>query len=354
MKLFVYVLRELTAAFLFAVAGMFVIALPVIAVAAVAKLQGVNTSGVLRFLPLLIAGLVPYVLPLSFLLAVVSTYGRLAADNEWTAIRMAGWNPLRMLLPALLLGGALSVGTDWMLEEALPAIRRAQDGYKFRAIRDQMKELKPGETELKLGSFFLSSAWREGEDFLNAILYVPEHGREKARTILAERVRFQITDQEVFVFLTNARILIGPSDARNQNPTFRIALDQVLTEKEGSYGRTRHKTSTELAELAKDPKTPADRRATYIYEVHDRRALSTTFLLFLLLGAPTGLLLRKGTQLGALAAAVGYALAYYLLSMRLSKELATGNVIPPALGAWFVTVVGAVAGLVLLRKAFKQ
>ncbi|MFO1010430.1 MAG: LptF/LptG family permease [Planctomycetota bacterium] len=354
MKLFGYVLREVTAAFLFAVAGMFVIALPVIAVAAVAKLQGVNTVGVLRFLPLLIAGLVPYVLPLSFLLAVVSTYGRLAADNEWTAIRMAGWNPLRMLLPSLLLALACAGATDWMLEDAMPAIRRAQEGYKFRALREQVKELKPGETELKLGSFFLSSAWREGEDFLNAVLYVPEHGKEKARTILAERVRFQITDTEVYVHLTNARILVGPSDARNQNPTFRIALDQILTEKEGSYAATRHRTSKELQELAVDPKTPNEKRAAYVYEVHNRRALSSTYLLFLLLGAPTGLLLRKGTQLGALSAAVGYALAYYLLSMRLSKELSTSHVIPPALGAWCVVIAGTIAGLVLLRKAFRQ
>src|SRR5690349_3345525 len=141
MKLFVYVLNEIVQAFLFAVAGMFVIALPVIAVAAVAKLQGVNTIGVLRFLPLLIAGLVPYVLPLSYLLAVVSTYGRLAADNEWTAIRMAGIQPLKMLLPALFLAGLCAWGTSWMLADEMPAIRRAQDGYKSHALREQLKQL---------------------------------------------------------------------------------------------------------------------------------------------------------------------------------------------------------------------
>jgi hypothetical protein len=59
MKLPLYISRELVQAFLFAVVGMFVIAMPVIAVAAVTKLQGVNTLGVLRFMPLLVAGSCP-------------------------------------------------------------------------------------------------------------------------------------------------------------------------------------------------------------------------------------------------------------------------------------------------------
>lgn len=354
MKLFVSILRELVEAFLFAVVGLFVIALPVIAVAAVAKLQGVNTLGVLRFLPLLIAGLVPYVLPLSFLLAVVSTYGRLAADNEWTAIRMAGWSPLRMLLPGLVLALALVAGTDWMLEEFMPPIRRAQEGYRFQAIREQFKELKPGETELQLDKFFLSSAWRDGDDFLNAVLFVPEHGKERARWILAERVRFQFTEREVFLFMQKARILVGPTDVRNENPVFRIDLEQLQPQKEGTYGKVRHKTSAELAELARDPKTTPEKRAVYVYEVHNRRALSSTYLMFLLLGVPTGLLLRKGTQLGALSAAVGYALAYYLLSMRLSKELASSRVLPPAVGAWCVLAAGVIVGLYLMRRALRR
>ena len=42
------------------------------------------------FMPLLLSEFVPYVLPVCFLLAVVSTYGRLEADGEWTAIQMSG------------------------------------------------------------------------------------------------------------------------------------------------------------------------------------------------------------------------------------------------------------------------
>jgi lipopolysaccharide export LptBFGC system permease protein LptF len=77
-------------------------------------------------------------------------------------------------------------------------------------------------------------------------------------------------------------------------------------------------------------------------------------VLFLLLGVPTGLLLRRGTQLGALAVAVGYALVYYILSMRFGRHLVANHVLPPVLGAWIVIVAGSLVGLVLMRKAIRE
>ena len=83
-------------------------------------------------------------------------------------------------------------------------------------------------------------------------------------------------------------------------------------------------------------------------------AMSCAVLMFLGLGAPTGLILRRGTQLGALAVAVGYALTYYLLSMRLGKELVREEVVPPAVGAWLAISIGFAAGAALLSRATKR
>lgn len=352
-KLIVHILRELTSAFLFAVFGMFVVALPVIAVAAVYKLQGVNTLGVLGFLPLLIGGLVPYVLPLSYLLAVVTVYGRLAADNEWTAIRMAGIWPLKMLVPGAILAAACSAGTWWLLADKLPEARRLRDDYRVTALREQARQVPPNETELKFGEFYLVSAWREGDAFIDAWMHVPAIGKEPARTLRARSVRFEFTADELFVHLRGAHIVSDAKDFSNENPTIRLNLAELLGDKTANLGKPRHLTSGELAQRVADPATKPEQRTQWIFEIHDRRALSSTYWMFLLLGAPTGLILRRGTQLGALAAAVGYALLYYLLSMRLSKELASSRVIPPEFGAWLVVAVGCVCGLFLLRKALR-
>lgn len=353
MKLILHILRELTHAFVFAVFGMFVIALPVIAVAAVYKLQGVNTLGVIGYLPLLIGGLVPYVLPLSFLLAVVTVYGRLAADNEWTAIRMAGIQPLKMVLPGAILALACSAGTFWLLSETLPHARRLRDDYRATAIREQVRQIPVNETEIKLDQFYLCSAWRDGDAFVDAWLHVPAIGREPARTLRARSVRFEFTEKELFIHLRGAHIVSDAKDFANENPTLRLDLAELFGTKTTSLNKPRHLTSSQLAERALEPGVSERVRSQLTFEVHDRRALSSTYWMFLLLGVPTGLLLRKGTQLGAISAAVGYALLYYLLSMRLSKELSTSQVIPPEFGAWFVVALGCLCGAFLLRKALR-
>ena len=83
-------------------------------------------------------------------------------------------------------------------------------------------------------------------------------------------------------------------------------------------------------------------------------AQAASCLVFALLGASTGLLLRRGTRMAALAVAVGYALAYWLIALRLGKELAISGDIPPALGGWSAVIVMGTVGVVLTRKAFSR
>lgn len=354
MKLQLSILRELLVSFLFAVGGMFVLALPAVAVAAVSKLQGVPTSDVLQFMPIIMAGLAPYVLPLGFLLAVVVTYGRLAADNEWTAIRMAGWNPARMFLPGIVLAVGLGLFNHWLAAEFLPQVRRIQTQHIKDSLRHALTQIAPGTTELSFGKFFLSAERREGDDFLDAFIYIPGRKGKEPQRLLAERVHFQFQDSLMFVQLKRARIVVGNADFQNENPVFRIDLDDLVQEKNENYDRLRYRSSqdilTELAGGVKDSK----RRAELRYEVQARWAIASTYLMFLFLGGATGLLLRKGTQLGALGISVGYALVYYILSMRLGKELTFSSVIPPEIGAWTVVGGGLIVGLLLLRKALSQ
>ena len=351
-----YVLRELLAGFAFAVGGMFVLALPAIAVAAVSKLAGVDTLAILAFMPLLMAGLVPYVIPLGFLLAVVVTYGRLAADNEWTAAIMSGRNPLSMLLPALGLALALAGSTLWLVSEELPDIRHRQREYQMAALRRTVTNLGTGRTELQLGKFYISAGWRDGDDFIDALIYIPGRPGESPKSILAERVRFQVADRELLVQLQKPRIVLGELDVRSGNPVIRLNLDELQRDKQSTFTSLRYRKATDLWRALASGEFDADpvRRNAVRFEVQQRAALSATCLLFLLLGAPTGLLLRRGTQLSALAISTGYALVYYLLSMRLTKQLALGGVLSPEEGAWTIVAVGAVVGLVLLRKAMMR
>jgi lipopolysaccharide export system permease protein len=75
--------------------------------------------------------------------------------------------------------------------------------------------------------------------------------------------------------------------------------------------------------------------------------------MFVLVGVSTGLLLRRGTQLTALGAAVGYAMLYWIASLRLGKQLARDGVVEPWVGAWVPLLVFALFGLWMTRRAFR-
>jgi lipopolysaccharide export system permease protein len=352
-KLHLYILRELLVAFAFTLGGILVLTLPAITAVAVHKLAGVEIKLVLLYIPIIEAGLFPYILPLAFLLAVVSTYGRLAADNEWTAIRMSGRNPLSCFLPGMVMAAGLGTLTLWLVSDKLPEIRARESEYVASALSETIRQNEPGRTELRLGDFYISSASREGNDFIDAFIYVPggKDGKEP-QTFLAERVRFSSNENSIFAHLTNARTLKDGGDFKLGSTDVRLDLD-AFRKKQNKNTGIRYLKSSEMSGMIARDELP-EKTELFRYEIQARRAMAATCVMFLLLGASTALLLRRGTQLLAMAVAVGYVLLYYLLSMRVGKLLAHAHVVSPGTAAWAVAVMGIVGGTFLTWKALRE
>jgi lipopolysaccharide export system permease protein len=353
LKLHLHVLFELLLGLAFTLGGVLVLALPATAAVAVKSLPGVEIQLVMMYVPLVLAGLLPYVLPLAFLLTVVSTYGRLATDNEWTAIRMSGRNPLAMFVPGIGVAIVLGLFTLWMASEKLPDIRSRQSSFLTGALAEQVKHFSPGRTEVRLGDFYLSAAARDGDEFLRAYIYLPEQQGEDARKLVAERVRFEADEHSIYAHFDEARSVAGGQDLRSGAPVFRIDLDALVAKNNANTGlryRTSRQIAAEIDAGFLDPK----REELLRYEIQYRRALASTYFIFLLLGASTALMMQRGTQLGALAVAVGYALLYYVLSMRLGKILVSAHAVAPGPAAWAAIVIGIAAGGALTWKAMRE
>jgi lipopolysaccharide export LptBFGC system permease protein LptF len=347
--LHIYLLRQLLAGVAFAVGGMAFVAIPGIVVNAVNKVGAVSMSAVLGYLPMVGAELVPYLVPIGFLLALVATFGRLAGDNEWTAIVMAGIAPVRLLLMPLMMALALGASTHWLLANVTPQMKATKRNYYKNSVVHAFKNLAPGRTELHLGRFYLSSKARQGHTFFDVTIDVPNRSGSSETTLLADQARFSVTGSQVSIALENARVIKGEEDYTSGRPTIVLDLDQIFRIDRTARTSPKYQTDAGIRKLLTEG-SPAERELRY--ELHHRLALASTYLMFLVLGIPTGLLLRRGTQLGALATAVGYALAYYLLSMRLGRVLAAQTALPPALAAWATNALGFVAGMILMRRAF--
>ena len=413
-KLQLYILRQLGTSFLFAVGGVLFIALPGIAVTTVQKMPLADASVLMRYVPLVLENLAPYVLPICFLLSVVATYGRLASDREWTAIQMAGVQPLKMLLPGLWIALALGAGNYWMVTEELPRAKVRQRAALIGAAASSLQNLQPGRTTINFPGFVLKAEWRDPDDqhlFYGVVIRRPGEDGTSRIDMFAEQAHIRAEGNYLRADLYNAEMLVGseiaPTEGEESNEGVltreesgrlwadrayaKYALDKLVAREDRRDSRPKYMTNAQIwRELdgngAEEPRTtdgdagaasmPAEgetldaeqealdralaesefnkRNRRLRFQLHNRVAISTAFLLFLGLGAPTGLLLRRGTQLGALSVAVGFGLVYYILSMRVGKELGNSGTYPPWLGAWITPILFSSASIVLLHKAMRR
>lgn len=80
---------------------------------------GVGIKTFLQMLPYAIVISLQFAVPSSLLFAVCSVYGRMAADNELTAVKGAGVHPLRAILPVYVLGLLISPFVVWLNDVAV-------------------------------------------------------------------------------------------------------------------------------------------------------------------------------------------------------------------------------------------
>ncbi|MFT7668839.1 MAG: lipopolysaccharide export LptBFGC system permease protein LptF [Planctomycetota bacterium] len=381
MKFYLYILRQLLMGFFFSAAGMVFIAMPGMAVGAVHKLGGAGTLAVLKFVPMMVAVFVPYVLPVALLLALVSTYGRLAAQNEWTAMRMAGVNPYRLLIPAVLLALGAGSGVFALNSQLLPRIKVWQKTAQLRELKGAFRSLSRGKTDLDIRQFHLSSTYRNPEEpdtFYDCFIEFPSQENDELKSFFAEAVRFEFDDDNMNAILYGSRGTFGHSEGGGDVISFAIDID-TLTEnnKKVSLSSSRYQTSFQLRRSLK--KLDQDEaftsyflsslgmfpgaayfeschrtRRRLLYAWHQRIANAATCLMFVLVGVSTGVILRKGTQLSALAVAVGYAMVYWVSSLRLGKQLAQNGAIEAWLGAWGPLALFTLIGVWLTRRAFRE
>ncbi len=344
MTLQLYVLRQLLLAFIFSAVGILMIVLPSIAVQAIHKLKGVSLSMVVEYLPMVVVVLVPYLLPMAFLLGVVATYGRLSAERELIGIRMAGVHPARLALPAIVVAVGLSVGTGYLLGEVCPSWKYAQRTFLRQSQEKLLRSFERGRSEIDTGDFYMKADLVEGNVY-HGVTFEFEHEGER-HVVDAEKATLQVQKDLLVIKLAGAQFLTENAKFVSESPTFSIALDDLFPESKLDRTPAKYNPSSTLRrELSETTPTP-ERADELKYQIHSRHALSMTYLLFLLLGIPTGIRLRSSTQLGAFSGAIGYAFIYYILAMRLGKELALSGTVPALVAAWATDAIFLGVGLI--------
>lgn len=81
--------------------------------------QGLGFNQVARILPYFLPEALKITIPGTILFAVCSVYGRMAASNEVVALKSLGISPKVIMIPGLVLGFLVSLGTVWINDIAV-------------------------------------------------------------------------------------------------------------------------------------------------------------------------------------------------------------------------------------------
>ena len=114
-----YVAAEVLRSFVMAMVALTTILVLFVLVAQASK-AGLSPGDMLRLIPLVIPGTVPYTAPVALLLAVSVAYGRLAGDNEVIAVKACGLSAMTIIWPSITMATLISFGLLYMTQDLIP------------------------------------------------------------------------------------------------------------------------------------------------------------------------------------------------------------------------------------------
>ncbi len=356
--------------------------------------SGAPPTIVIDFMLQVIPFSLSFSLPWGFLTAVLLVYGRLAADNELTSMRMAGLNLWRLSVPALLLGAVLSLFCYYINIEVAPKSKQAMTSIIIDAAKENPKNLlSANSTALKLDEFRLYIERRDGDVIKGLHVYPDTRSAKQNEDYTSmhaqEAVIGEFDPQTRRIQLTLYHVTMERRDAVGADmpiidkmplyitipaSKFRRLKDNRFTNAEIAEALTRFEELRDINIPLMDQITKASKQApafpaaTHLWDkateetkhyVHGmtkkterafrtegtkRLSFSLASLIFALIGVPLAITSRRKDTTASFGIGIGIAALYFLalIFCELTRKLSG---ITPYIVLWIPNVVGLILAL---------
>lgn len=317
--------------------------------------KGVDIFSVSKLFMFMLPALLTYTIPISALVAVLLSLGRLSSDNEIVAIKASGVNLFSLILPLLIVGLILSLILVIFNDRVVPYAHFATRKTIVEVgIKNPAAYLEPG---IFIDSFekYIIFIYRiEDNKLYNVRIYEPQGEGKPTRTIVAKRGEFiAVPEKNMIKF----KLIDGTSDEPNpENPTSFFKLNfktyfmnlnlSKAQNKDNIEKKPKDMTIDELTnEITKLKKANID-PSPLITEIQTKIALAFSAFIFILISSPLAIITRrreKSVNIGIAILIVG---VYYLLLIG-AQGLSLEGLINPAIGMWLPNIIFAIAGIFL-------
>lgn len=341
--------------------------------------SGTSIASFLYTIVLIVPNVLFLTLPMAMVVAIISSLGRLSADNEITAMKSCGVGVLRLTAPVLgfglLCAGATFVCTTKLAPMANASLRNLQIEI---AIAQVTTEISPRTFNEKLKNLVLfaeemdrrSNTWR-------GIFICDLKNPGEKRIYLAKSGLLYPAGKNVQLHLENgvayqADVKKPESDSVTYFGDLDIPMKGVdYSDPSVTPKRNQEKSMAELeSDISKISNTvrvlradPPERKDTNHIEMaerllvkieleyHQRYALPFACIVFAILGIPLGIGAPSSGRSSGFLVALVVVLLYYLVYVYTWKAGVYYGLFPVRYGVWGANAIFGLAGVVLLRRA---
>lgn len=322
--------------------------------------KGVDPFSVAKIFLFMAPYIVTYALPISMLIAVLISLGRLSSDNEIIAIRASGVNLFNLVIPLLLIGLISSLALVIFNDRA-----SSYAHYNYRKTLMDVGVKNPTaafEEGVFINSFqkyilFIYHVDQKKNRLGNVRIYEPQGEGKPTRTIIAKSGEFITMPEKNTVKL---KLIDGTSDEPDpENPTqfYKLNFRTYFMNLNLAQGQDKDKIrkkpkdmsiqelEEEIARLKKD-NIEATPLAT---EITERLTLAFSALAFVLMGTSFAIITRRREKSINIGIAVLIMIVYYPLFIG-CEALSIEGVLPPQYIMWLPNILLGVTGSFLTYK----
>jgi lipopolysaccharide export system permease protein len=356
--------------------------------------RGLSPIQVLMIIPLLIPSTLPYTVPATCLFATCVVYGRLAHDNEITAVKAAGVHLGRLVAPGLVLGLLTGGGIMALSYPVIPATHQTLRTQVIGDIDDllyaQLK--KQGCLKHPKLSYAMWVRQVQGRRLIDVIFKQKDEKQKDMYKCIARareaKLHFDPAIGKVRVDMPYVITCADSFGVNASDPPTEIDLPMAVFG--GDYvwrpndlnwpdlvQRRAEATddaaaAAQTARMPPPPSVPADRQKEWTdslkyaalvkeriqfgfdAEFQMRPALAAGCVCFVLIGAPVGIWFSRSDYLSTFVSCFLPTIAVYYPLLLCGTNMAKDGRLPAALGLWMANAAVGLAGLVLYSRLLRR
>jgi LPS export ABC transporter permease LptF len=319
---------------------------------------GVPVALVWEILAAIIPNVLSFTLPMAMLAGTMIGFSRMGSDSELVAMRAAGIGTWHLLWPCMLLGALLSAATLFINFNLMPDSARTLRRAGLRAALYKLDSpIEPRSFNAEIPGYVVYV--RDGDkaqgQWERVFIYSKDkEGATHLVTARSGRIDSSAEQSELVLYDAVATKLPVAAQGAGEYVTERLAQFRIIfnTGRQALLDRLRRDEAEpdemgwrELSRYAAQRDGAEGRDASTL--LHKRLALSSSPLVFALLGAALGIRVRKGGRgMGVLLSMLAL-IAYYLLSL-LGESLGRAGTMQAVPAVWLATVLTCLCSLLLL------